>query len=70
MNTVTASTKKQYKKVPKTSHRAEEDNWTEKYPRGIQEQTTWGRRKDQWSWSQSSGIQSDRPKEIKRKKKR
>ena len=41
MNTMKISKKKieKYKKILTIHHRAEECNWTEKYPRGNQEQT-------------------------------
>lgn len=43
---------RKYKKVPNRSHKAKE------YMRGVQQQTKWNRRKDQWTLSQGRGTET------------
>lgn len=61
MNTVRISAKRKHKKVPNRNHTSEE------YIRGIQKQTGWSRRTDQWIVTQGNGTHQNTA--VKRKKK-
>ena len=49
------SVERKFKKIPNRSY-----NQTEKYTRGVQRQTGWGRGMNQWARRQSNGTHPDR----------